>query len=142
MHLLAVGSEDFLAKIVPGNMEIAFLGWYFCASDAVSQATLGGAESGATARARLRRLWPRCEHGVPPRDQVAAGAGLGSGLLPHQVLIHTQLPLWSKKRRVFIRAYFPGVEESGVFLGTDKLLWKGRKTVWRISENVSVIFSQ
>lgn len=51
------------------------------------------------------------------------------------------LTMWSKKRCVFLCVYLLGVEENGVFLGKDKLVWTGRRRVWRTSENVSVIFS-
>lgn len=138
MHLLSVERRFGHAS----NIEITFLGWYFGASDAVSHSTFGSVGGGATACPRLRCLRPRSEHGVPPGDQAAPGAGLGSGLLPHQVLFHIELTLWSKKRRVFMCVDLPGVEENGAFLGTDKLVWTGRKRAWRTSENVSVIFSQ
>lgn len=61
------------------------VGWYLCANDTVLYSACGGFETGATAGPCLRSLWQRSQHGVLPREKAAAGARLGSGLLPHQV---------------------------------------------------------
>ncbi|XP_035462772.2 prolyl endopeptidase-like isoform X2 [Scophthalmus maximus] len=95
--LLLSGTEDGSFPVNRGNYTtrrleacsqmvscFSSVGPYPGASDTLSCSTCGRFETDATAGPCLWSLWQRSPYGVLPREEAASGAGLDSGLLPHQ----------------------------------------------------------
>lgn len=123
------------------------VGWHLCASYTVSHCSCWGFERGTTTCPCLRSLRQRSQHGVPTREKATPGAGLGSGLLPHQVAYRGQVGIAEQELCVEVSLCSSPLsplsegEESWGCPGIDKLVWRESREEWRTSKPVSITFS-